>query len=846
MSCLRPCGIPCIPALLVLILGILTHAPAPAAAAEEGESVQDWLSGMELFYEAHPQLKTTPGSGWKPYTRLKWFVEQRMVDGELAPAGARWEASRERLRREHEAGSLPRTTWFSAGPMDLSGRILDIEFHPTNPDIVYIGSASGGLWKSTDNGLSYVTTTDQLPVLSVGAVAVLPWNPDIVLMGTGEGNGAGVWGVGMLRSTDAGLSWQPTSLNYLMTNHHGFNAIEANPATGTLLAAARDGLWRSTDEGQNWTRVGTGLWYDVKWKPGDPLRVYAARGANGAGDGVHVSTDDGLSFALLGVGQPDPTTIGKTKIAVTPANPGILYANYCNRLTNESLGIWRSLDSGATWTARSTVNIGGGQAWYNLTIAADPNNADRIIAGGVGLYASDDGGLTLAETGGGNGMGDQTHVHVDHHAVAYEPGSTSAVWVGCDGGVWRSADDGHTWLSRREGLVTYQFYDIAVAQTHPVFLVGGTQDNGIPGRTGPTTWFPTGIGTDGMVCNITPTNAQFVYGEAQNGWHVKSVNGGLNWFPINSGLSGNGFWVTPVDQDQIDVLTLFTATTAGIFRSTTGGNVWANVAGYLSVWLSISRVNHDVVWSVYHGAAMRSLDGGDTWQISTGFSFPHGGATKILAHPTDANAAFVTFSGYSAGARRVVLTEDLGATWQNVTGDLPDVPVSAIAVDPLIPSDWYVGTDTGVWISQDGGAHWLPCETGLPHTVVTDLEINVAGRKLVAGTYGRGVWELTLPDPTGVSEGSSLATLHLMLDPPYPNPASGATTLRFAARDAGQASLDIYDVSGRRMTHVADVRSDGLIRLLSWTPPAELASGAYFAVLRAGDEQVSQKIILRR
>ncbi len=834
--------------LLGVILGAGIALPDGAAASTDaGESVQEWLAQMAEHYERNPELKETGGSGWKPYNRAKWFVEQRLASGAMPAPGARWEASQERLRREQEAGGPPRTSWFSTGPMTLSGRILDIEFHPTNPDIVYVGSASGGLWKSIDNGLTWSTSTDQLPVLAVGGVAVLPSNPDIVLIGTGEGNGAGVWGVGLLKSTDGGETWSETSLDYEVTQSHGFNAIEVNPATGTILAAARDGLWRSTDDGDNWTQIETGRWYDVKWQPESPLRVYAAKASpSGSGNGVKVSTDDGLTFVHAGTGQPGGNLIGKTKITVTPADPDVIYSNYVNRSTNETLGIYRSNDAGATWTeVFSDYNMTGGQGWYNLSLVADPNDVNRLVAGGVRLYQSDDGGANWTITGGGHILGDSTAVHVDHHAAAYEPGSDSNVWVGSDGGVWRSTDDGRNWITRREGLVTYQFYDIAVAQTDPVFMMGGTQDNGIPGRTGTTTWFPSTLLADGMVCNVTPDNADIVYGEWQFGNHVKSFNGGVNWHNIMHGITGSGAWVTPVDQDQNNPQILFTSTSHGVFRTTIGGSLWENVSGHFANWISISRANGDVVWTLYTVAAWLSTDGGDTWGPSSSWGFPALAATKILTHPHDENFALVTFSGYNEGYAHVALTTDQGVSWQDVSGDLPIQPVNAVAIDPANPSAWFIGTDTGVWWTTNGGINWLPYETGLPHVVVTDLEINGLARKLVAGTYGRGAWEINLPDLTGAGDPLSVSSLRLMLDPPYPNPASELTTLRFAARDLRSARLDIYDVRGRLVEHVAETRGDGIIRSVSWSP-GELPSGAYFAVLRAGDESVSQKLIVRK
>jgi len=199
----------------------------------------------------------------------------------------------------------------------------------------------------------------------------------------------------------------------------------------------------------------------------------------------------------------------------------------------------------------------------------------------------------------------------------------------------------------------------------------------------------------------------------------------------------------------------------------------------------------------------------------------------------------------------VAVTTDLGATWTDVTGDLPPQPVNAIAVDPLKDvgaayHDWYIGTDTGVWLSTDGGASWLPADTSLPNARVADLEIAVHQRKLVAGTYGRGMWEMDLPAPTGVGEPAVALSRNLMLDPPSPNPVSDRTMLRWAARHEGPVTLEIFDVRGRRVMELEELpRGDGIIRTTPWFPDGRPA-GVYFAVVRAGEERLSRKIVVTR
>ncbi len=823
---------------------ISADQPIPGNAAEE------WLDQMGRYFDEHPELKNERGSGWKPYNRAKWARERRATEGVASLGEARWHVWEEKVRRSGGTSKASVANWFSMGPSNMSGRILCIDFDPTDANIVYAGSASGGLWKSNDNGLSWATTTDELPTLAIGAVCVLPSNPDIVLIGTGEGTGAGAGddGVGILKSTDAGQTWNTTSLTFPITAGHGFHVMKVIPNTETILAGTNAGLYRSTDNGDNWTQIkASGHWYDIAWKPDDPTKIYACRGLGPSFNNVKISTDDGLTWSLLGTGQPASSLIGKTKIAVSAADPNVIYANYTNSSNHQTLGVYKSIDAGATWNLMtSTPNMTNSQGWYNLTLAVDPDDADVVIAGGVSLYRATDGGVSFSKTGEGFILGNETDVHWDHHAIVYEPGSSNTVWVGNDGGVWRSTDDGATWSSRREGIVSYQFYDICASESND-FAMGGAQDNGIPGRLGFDDWFVSNLLADGFVCNIAPGNPDRIYAEWQFGNHVRSIDGGQSWVATMSGITGNGAWMTPVAMDLNKPKQLFTSTSDGVFRTDNRMNTWSQVGNQTAIWIDHSLADSLTVWTVNSIGPHVSTDDGNTWTAAAGYGFSVGSETKVATHPTEPNTAFITFGGYSTAAH-IVMTTDLGLTWTNVTGDFPAQPVNTMVVDPDDPDAWYIGTDVGVWTSSDGGATWMPFDTGLPNAVISDLEIRRSARKLVAGTFGRGAWETDLPGlPTGIAAGGSVGSSHdLLLDPPSPNPVRGETLLRFAARHDGPVSLDVYDIRGRRVDHVADLsRGDGIIRTATWSTEG-LPSGVYFARLIAGSRTTVRRVVVTK
>jgi len=737
---------------------------------------------------------------------------------------------------------LPDVYTVSVGPVNLAGRVLDLKFGPADPQIVHAGTASGGLWRSPDGGATWTPLTDGLPSLAVGAVA-LP-SPGVIVIGTGEGtlNFDRVGGVGILRSTDGGATWQTTGFSRDECSGHGFHVMEVGPS-GTLLAGATDGLWRSDDLGVTWTAVrSSGDWYDVLWKPGDPAGVYACRGSAPSGNGVFASTDDGITWARVGTGQPLSLLIGKTKLAASAAAPSTLYALFAEPASpGGTVGVYRSTDDGATWSAQNTiVNIAGGQGWYNLSLVADPDDADRLLAGGVSLFRSSDAGVNWTPTGSGT-------VHVDHHDAVYRPGGDDDVFVATDGGIWESTDDGLTWTGHNDGLVDTQFRDLAVSDhpADPDFLVGCVRDQGVLCRDGGDEWY--GAYGDAGTCKIDPNDGTTVYLMLPNGLARSTNRCAGPWTLLASGITGVPAFPPPLDEDRTPGRGghLYTSTSDGIFRTTNGGSSWTHVDSRPATWISISPLGGDVVWTVRASGVTRTTDDGASWRDASPYGFTTGGARRIVAHPTDANAAVVVFSGCAPGLAHVASTTDLGATWSDATGDLPSHPVNALAIDPVMPTVWYAGSDRGLWSTMDGGSHWHFWQS-FPYVVVRDLEIQTTLRRLFVATYGRGVWEIGLePVVPGapVPDVTSESGLHLAL--PYPNPVSEEIVLRYAARASGTVSVRIYDVRGRLVTElVREGPGDGVVRSVAWRAEG-IPTGIYFAVLQAGSERVSRKLALR-
>ncbi len=846
--------------LLVLLLVPAAQArPSLGQLAEEPYPVGPDRLGE--FFRQNPELRSEPGSGWKPYNRMISFLGPRTAPGENA-ARLRWQAWEDTRGRLREGAGL-RSAWFSTGPVNFSGRANGVAIDPTNSSVVYVSTAGGGLWKTTDGGDTWLPLTDDQASTHCGAVAVLPWAPDVVLLGLGEGTLPAFadlnspFGAGLIRSTDGGATWAPSGLTASAGTPNGFHVIEANATSQVILAGTSSGLFRSTDDGQSWVLVeGGNAVFDVKWKPGDPATVFIAKGQDpfinaGPDLGVKISTDGGLTFQLAGTGQPTSLALGKTKLGVTAADPDVIYAHYVNTATFNTVGVYRSTDGGATWSPRNTTQVmTAGQGWYNLVLAVDPDDPEFVNSGGVPMFRSTDGGVSWMQytnTIFSPAFGDSVSPHLDNHAIVYDPNSTDTIWLATDGGVWKSTDDGLTWRSRREGMVTYQYYDVCVGQTDSAFMVGGTQDNGIPRRR-LGVWRETPIIFDGMVCNVDPTDPRVVYAETQNGLHWKSTNRGGNYQQIMTGITGTGFWITAQDHDPLQPNRLYTTTTNGIFRTTDGGALWQNVGAQTARWISMSRAQSGLVWTLSNfSGVFHTTDDGGSWIPSPSFPATGGTEQKIAADPHDPATAYVVYGSYTPGVSHVVRTTDFGVSWHDVTGDFPNVPANTFVADPDRPSEWYVGSDLGVWLSTNEGVNWTPVGSGFPNCAVSDLEIKSPARKLVAATFGRGVWEIDLPaTAVNAPEVDVDRARRLLLDDPAPNPVRGETMLRFAARTDRPVTLDLYDVSGRRVKRIERLeRGDGIVRERQWRA-AEVPAGVYFLVLRSDGEQRSRKMIVTR
>lgn len=647
------------------------------------------------------------------------------------------------------------TNWTPLGPERVpisktsTGRLTAIAVHPTDSHTIYIGGAQGGVWKTTDGGAFWTPLTDGECSLAMGHIVIDPVDPEIVYAGTGEQHFSldSYYGCGVLRSEDGGSSW--TQLGEAVFVREGESNAKisrldvdpsnaGDPATTTVLAASDFGLFRSEDGGETWELVLSGIATDLVRDPSDSQVLYAAIRY----EGVFKSTDGGLSWDQLTGGLP-AQNVSRINLALAPSAPDVVFASFQHRTESNLMGIWRTGDGGLNWTqVWATGASCGAQCWYNMTIAVSPSDPEMVLFGGVSLFRSIDGGLTFQDVRDG--------IHVDQHYLTFDPQDPSVVYVGNDGGIYKSTNSGAQWTSLNTNLALAQFYPgVSLHPWDAAVSMGGTQDNGTVESFGSTEYNAL-IGADGGFTAINPLDPLIRYGETQ--WKSESSysgprrsDGGSFARKVNGiDLSESALFIPPLVMDPVNPNRLYFGTVR-LYRTDDQAERWVPVSdafpGRISA-IAPAASNPDVVYlGMNDGSVHRTEDGGETWSLNT-LGLPRRYVKDIAVDPTDWQRVFLTFSGYGSG--HVYRTTDAGSTWDNVSGDLPDVPVNAIVLDPAEPNTLFIGTDVGVFVTYDAGATWTALTEGLPNAAVFDLAYNPGTGVLLAATHGRGMFTLTL------------------------------------------------------------------------------------------------------
>lgn len=835
----------------------------------QGEVIKSEMERIEAYYYDNffsKGFKETEmsGTGYYPYYRMKWFYEQRANQSGEVPFLKRWNAYQQsRVNQLETESTLPVPQWINLGPTNNGGRMISHAFDPVDPEIVWVGSAAGGLWKTTDGGDSWQPMTDYLPSIAIGAVGIKPDDRNIMLLGTGEPFG---WtymvdGVGILRSTDRGITWEQTNLTY--TQPQGVSCYEFawDPdSTHRVYAACTNGLWLSEDAGENWNLLYPGRITSLVMKKKNPAILYIASQT----EGILKSTNYGSDWTMLNNGIASGSEIGLTSLSICDSIPEVLYASIArNTLPGKLLGLYKSTDGGSTWNLIPTPdyfcyeppNQNLCQGWYNNVAAVSPVDSALVFANGINMHKSTNGGITWTQPGGSLPL---PNVHVDHHSFGFSPHDPQVIYSLNDGGVYKSTDGGENWIEKNDGLVTFQFYSISSAMTDTTIISGGSQDNCtqlLNDSTGKNQWFIWWYG-DGMISNIDYTNSDILYGEQQFGLHGKSVNGGSSAIPINNGITEQGPWVTPVVMDPVDPTVLYTVSNQKIYKTTNGGRPWFDVANINNCkLLEIDQVNNDIIYAAsytFQSAASylyRSSDGGGTWNTAVS---PGWRVTDLAASPGEEGVLYATRNNFDGNAR-VYKSTDYGSTWMDISGDLPPVGSNAICINPEAPAHLYLATDLGIYVSLNDGNNWVEFNNNLPNVYTMDIHYHPADSTIRIGTFGRGCWKVKAinPDfPVGIEnqENSIVSTFHVYQN--YPNPFNPSTNIKYELNKPGQVSIDIYNQLGQKVSQLLSAYQSAGEYSINWNGKNSinqpLSSGVYFCRIAYNGLSKTIKMVLKK
>lgn len=755
-------------------------------------------------------------------------------------------------RRQISLGS-----WKELGPANIAGRSRILVFHPQDPNIMFVGAAAGGVYKTVDGGQNWTAIGDLLPNMAVNALAIDPNNPNILYAGTGEGfgNSDAVRGIGIFKTTDGGATWTALSSTYGKNDFFFTNRLIVSPFdTNRIYAATSTGIWRSLDGGENWKQVlnratpfdgcqdlvirkdqGRDYLFASCGRRATPASIFRNKNAEGDDEWEIVYAD---------------TNMARSAIAIAPSNPDIVYVIASSReegnWADGLYAVFRSTSAGdkGSWEVRVTnqsprrmntvllsnqqgffsdlCTPGGrqsfaNQGWYDIAIAVDPVNPDRVWVGGIDWSVSTDGGANWGLASDWNvGKTARTYVHADQHFIIFHPqydgDKNKTVFFTNDGGVFKTDDAlaepipddrafctevskfTHKELSR--GLATGQFYHGVVYPGGHVFL-GGKQDNGTNrGGLGPGMFNWTSVfGGDGGYVAVAPDDPNRLYLETTRLSLRRSTNGGFTTAGATTGIteaSANFLFITPFRMDPNDSQRLYIGGRT-LWRTANGGSSWTAAAaaiptGTISAYAIAPGSSDRVLFGTTTGRVYRSLSAttttaADTWDFS--FARLNGNVSWLEIDPKDPDTAYATISTFNnaSGSGHVFKTTNAGVTWTSIDGSgdtaIPDVPAHSIAIDPNNTQNLYLGTDIGIFASTDGGASWSKEDSGFVNTVVESMTITKedGASTLYAFTHGRGVWKVNL-------NGETPKACNWKLEPSSPLnlPAfGGPTTLKLGA-----------------------------------------------------------------
>lgn len=755
------------------------------------------------------------------------------------------------------------------------GRINCLAFHPTDSNTFFAGVAQGGLWKTSDNGVSWTPLTDNLPITRISDICIDPLNPDIMYISVCDyeyiGKGLFLtghkrhthYGLGIYKTTDGGISWNPTGLTFQLTDGEGslIKEILLNPNnTNEILACGVNGMYKSFDGGNNWIKKLDSLFCDMVQDPINPSIIYAATAwiaSTSMGNAaIYKSVDFGETWVKLNTNMPSTGQIQRIKLAIAPSDPNYIYAICGDNSAGFSsgyYGMYKSSDAGVTWIFHQTIEniLGwgsppwGGQATYDLALLVDPSNKTRLYAGGVNLWCSINGGYTYTPVSHWTTYYGKT-LHGDIHALEYHP-ITKQYYACTDGGLYRTRDIvfgywGLTdWEKLNNGMQITSFYKLSVSKNSTERLCAGSQDNA-------TFYFKnnnwtTIYGGDGMDNYLDPLNDNKVVCSSQYGnFGLSNSNGQAFTKLITNPNKEESEWVTPIAADYKNPGVLYIGH-ENVVKSTDGGNTWTALPFMPSgddqeiSALAVSQTNSLVIFAAKRvryeknkkAIVFKTTNGGQTWIDITAGLPDNLYYTGIEINEKDANTAYVCMAGFSTG-NKVYTTVDGGVNWTNITYNLPDIPVNCVKQIPG-SDDLIAGTDIGVYTLAKGSVRWVNISFGLPNVIVSDIEFNPVLNKVYLATFGRGIWEASASS-IGIAEvKNKLVQFNL-----FPSINKGEFSLKFDNND--EKTIEVIDVMGK-VVYLLQTKQNYINISLN------VSSGAYYLRTTSKNKTGVKKFIIQ-
>ncbi len=775
------------------------------------------------------------------------------------------------------------TFWDFAGPYNSGGRIADVEF-ALNSGEIFVGAASGGVFRLAPDGSAWESIFDEALSLSIGDIAMAPSNDQVIYVGTGEANCGGgsqtYDGMGIYKSTDGGESWEYAGLEE--SRNIGRIVVHPTDPDVVYVAAMGDlfgdtphrGIYKTTDGGDTWANVlyvsdSTGG-IDLVIHPESPETLYAAmwervrrpdrRSYGGQTCGLYKTTDGGSNWTELTNGLPSPAEdVGRIGIDIALSDPDMLYAIYADEI-GYFKGVYKTTDGGDNWSQTNDDELTTcfqSYGWWFGRIEVDPADPDIAYVIGFDLYKTSNGGSSWANVSSWD-------VHVDQHSLFIHPEDNDKLFLGNDGGLYTSENGGNTWTFINILPIT-QFYTCEIDHQNPQRLYGGTQDNGTNRTlTGGLDDWEHIYGGDGFQVLVDPSDNNYVYAEYQYGGLGRSSSGGAagTFSGATSGIgsSDRKNWNTPVVFDPLDPEILYYGSNK-VYRSTNRAISWSAISPDLTngpginltygtiTTLSVSPVNQDIIYAgTDDGNVWVSDDAGSTWdQINEGL--PNRWVTRVAADPMDEETVYLTFSGYrwNEYLPHVFRSDDKGQNWTDISSNLPEIPLNDVIIDPQDNNILYVASDAGVFSSTNLGQEWQVMGTNMPLVPVNDLDLHNNTRKLVAATFGRSMYSYDLNQDTvttnisGQAFHSSGISMHI-----YPNPVTGASKVRLSMLHKTAVTIHIADMTGHviHSTNVGTVMQGVQIHNLKSICPSNLGKGVYLLIVETSDESVVQRFVV--